>query len=226
MNQLQVLTADADENILRQLETALAQRSGIRVAATAKSSYEAVGKAYIIHPQIILMETVLETPQAGLLALREITHSLPECRVIFYSSIQSAEIVCRAYAGGAVNYLFKPASDSSIVHAVQAAGAGRGYINSDSATLLLADYQRVKRLEQSLGMLLRSAMLLTATERALLKLLVEGMKPREIEKIRFIEHSTMKTHLSHITRKFGMDTINEVVRELKSVGFFEFIGEE
>ena len=68
-------------------------------------------------------------------------------------------------------------------------------------------------------------MTLTNSELNILRLLAGGMQPGEIERVRFIEHSTMKTHLSHIIRKFDMDSLSQVVETLQAFQFFQFLDE-
>lgn len=225
MKLIDILVADRDEQCIKSTRHALATKDYLRVVGEAHSSYEAVGKAYSCKPQVVLMDLSLEMPQAGLLALREIRNALADCCVIFYSSVSDKEMICRAYAEGAVNYMIKPAADAALVRAVVSAGRGASVISGDSAEILLEDYRRAKLLESNLGSLLKVAVTLTRSEMSILRLLTDGMQPGEIERVRFIEHSTMKTHLSHLVKKFGMDSISQVVEMLQSCGFFHFLDE-
>ena len=214
---------DGDARCLQSTLGLLGNRDRVHVADTARSGYEAVAKAYICHPRVILMEVEMETPRAGLLALKEITSALKHCRVIVYSAVRDEETVCRAFADGAVNYLFKPASAASLNRAVMSAGTGAYAVSGDGGEVLLRDYRRLHRLQESLSGLLKIAMTLTSSELTILRLLTGGMQPGEIERVRFIEHSTMKTHLSHIIKKFDMDSISQVVETLQTIHFFQFL---
>lgn len=85
MNPIDVLVVDSDAHSLQATLGMLGAR--FHIADTARSGYEAVAKAYICHPQVVLTEVEMESPRAGLLALREITGSLRNCRVILYLSL-------------------------------------------------------------------------------------------------------------------------------------------
>lgn len=193
------------------------------MADTARSGYEAVAKAYIGHPHVVLMEMDMESPQAGLLALREMNSNLDKCRVVFYTTVQDDELICRAFAEGAVNYLFKPASANALIKAVMTAGNGVYAVSGDCGGVLLREYRRLYRLQENLSGMFKIAMTLTSSELTILRLLTSGMQPGEIERVRFIEHSTMKTHLSHIMKKFDMDSISQVVEALRAINFFHFL---
>lgn len=220
-----MLLVDSDIHSLQTTAGMLANRDRLRIIDSARSGYEAVAKATISHPRLVLMEMAMESPQAGLLALREMRGALADCRVIFYTAVKDPEIVCKAYALGAANYLFKPASQAVLVRAVTAAGSGRQAISGDTGGILLQDYQRLAHLHEQLSWLIKIAMTLTGTELTILHLLCSGMQPVEIERVRFIEHTTMKTHLSHIMKKFDMDNIAQVVTTLKALQFFRFLDE-
>lgn len=226
MGTIDALVVDADPQELQATLALLAVKEKIRIADTARSGYEAVAKAYTCHPQVVLTEMTMETKAAGLLALKEINSTLKNCRVIFYSFVRAPELICQAYAAGAVNYLFKPSAPSALQRAVIAAGMGKPIISGDTGGILLEDYQRLKRRQENLGSLIRISMELTASERAILRLLAEGMQPSEIESVRFIEHSTMKTHISHILKKFDVGGLAQVVELLTTSDFFSLIGED
>ncbi len=220
---INVLVVDADAHSLQTTLSLLVGKDQLHISDTARSGYEAVAKSYACRPQVVLMEIEMETPRAGLMALREITGAMNHCRVVVYTAVQTPDVICAAFADGAVNYLTKPASTAALVRAVVQAGTGVYAIASDGGETLLKEYRRLYRLQDNLSGLLKVAMSLTASELSILRLLVNGMQPGEIERIRFIEHSTMKSHLSHIIKKFDVDGISQVVETLRAFRFFEFL---
>ena len=223
MEPISVLVVDSDAHSLQSTLTLLAGKDKLRVVDTAQSGYEAIAKAYACHPGVILLEIDMETSHAGLLALREIRSYLKQCRAVVYSSIRAPEVVCSAFAAGAVNYLFKPATSPVLSRAIIRASSGVGAISADSSEILLNDYRRLYHLQSQMSELLKIAMSLTVSEVDILRLLVNGMQPSEIERIRFIEHSTMKSHVAHIIRKFGLESISQVVEFLRITHFFELL---
>lgn len=225
MEALQVLIVDGDSKCLQETVGMLSARERLQIVETARSGYEAVARAYSCCPQVVVMEMSMETPRAGLLALKEICASVKNCRVVFYSAVQDPSVILQAYAAGADNYLFKPSTAPALTRAIVAAGMNRTFISADSSETLLQDYRQLRRQQESLSSITRIVLKLTSTELSILRLLTNGMQPAEIESIRFIEHSTMKTHLSHIIRKFDMDSLAQVVEALQACDFFGFIDE-
>lgn len=78
-------------------------------------------------------------------------------------------------------------------------------------------------LQDNLVYVLNVLIKLTATEINILKHFYNGLRSQEIAKILFISSSTMKTHISHILKKFNLETMTQVVEVLHSTELFSMI---
>ncbi|BCA56157.1 hypothetical protein W02_32970 [Nitrospira sp. KM1] len=109
MSRLRVLLADDHSSIRMMLQSLLEPEYD--VVASAANGRAAIEAAQALRPDIVL--TDIDIPVVnGIEAAREIHRSLPECRLIFYSSYSEPEIMSKAFAAGASGYLIKGSSHS------------------------------------------------------------------------------------------------------------------
>lgn len=106
--------------------------------------------------------------------------------------------------------------------ALQAA-AGSSWVHPQAAAYLRGRYAQLENAQENLNYIIHVILLLTPTELEILKMLHAGMKQQEIAKVRFIEMTTMKTHISNILKKFDRRTMLEVLQTMDGVGFFEML---
>ena len=52
-----------------------------------------------------------------------------------------------------------------------------------------------------------------------LKSLFQGMNARQISQERFVSLGTVKTQIHSILKKFGLNSVNEVVQQLREINF-------
>jgi DNA-binding NarL/FixJ family response regulator len=94
-------------------------RLGIMVAGFAQDGSEAVEKARLLHPEVILMD--LEMPgMDGFEATRSIKAEQPSVRVIVLTIYSSPEMQTRARAAGADGFVTKGADIQTMLNAILA----------------------------------------------------------------------------------------------------------
>ena len=78
--------------------------------------------------------------------------------------------------------------------------------------VVMQEYVRLQKSEKSLLFFINNLSQLTATERALIKKLLEGKTVKEIAKERCVETVTVKTQIKGLLRKFGCNRTKEVIK--------------
>lgn len=169
------------------------------------------------------MDIEMESKLAGLYATREILKFVPQCKVIIYTCHSDGYYITKAFQFGAVDYLVKPTADYDLVDTILLAAENRCWIHPQAAAHLRTKYAQLENAQESLNYIIHVILLLTPTELEILKMMHTGMKQQEIAKVRFIEMTTMKTHISNILKKFDRRTMAEVLQTVDSVGFFEML---
>ena len=82
----------------------------------------------------------------------------------------------------------------------------------------MQEYARLQKSERSLLYFINNISRLTAAERELIKLLLQGHKVSEIARIRCVEVSTVKTQIKGLLRKFGCSRTKEIVKTIRELG--------
>lgn len=218
---IRVLIADDVLPIREYLNMVLSHEPDMEVLEVVASGSEAVAKALITKPDVVLIDLEMETPRAGVEAIRVLTVKAPQIRSVVLTHFEDSDTVFAAFEAGAVDYLLKNASVSEILEAVRAAARDQSPIRSQVAKLIRAEFQAMRSERTTLVAALNIVYKLTPTELSLLCLLAEGKTQREIAQIRHIESTTVRTHIGNILKKFNDHSVQDVVKKLKPLGIFE-----
>ena len=221
--QMRVLIVDDMTAVIKRLSRLIDSAEDFAIAGTAMTGYEAIAIAIRVRPDVVLMDVDMETRLAGVYACREIRKLSPETRIILMLDRMEDEIIFRAFQNGAHNVIAKSAGDQLIHRAILNAHANRSTLDSDVAPAILREFRRMKTMEDSFRYLIGVVVRLTPAELEVLKLLASGMNQRDVAKLRFIEPTTLKTHITHILRKFNAPNIGQVIEIIQSTGFFSLI---
>jgi two-component system, NarL family, response regulator LiaR len=166
------------------------------LAAEAVDGEEAVRRCVELEPDVVLMDLVLPG-MGGAAAARAIRERCHHVQVIALSSFPDEELVTAALEAGAIGYLLKNASADELAGAIRAAVAGRPTLAPEAMRALIHAAARPPE-ERPPGHDL------TAQERHVLALMVEGLTNPEIADRLVISPSTAKFHVSSILSKLGV----------------------
>lgn len=191
---MRVLIVD-DHGVVRQgLRMYLGLDPEIEVAGEAANGEEALRMARELVPDVVLMD-LLMPKMDGIAATGAIRAELPEVEVIALTSVLDDGAVTGAVRAGAVGYLLKHAEAEDLHQAIKAAAEGRVHLAPEAAARLMREVRAPDGSEP-----------LTGRETDVLKLLARGRANKQIANSLFIEEKTVKTHVSHILRKLGVQS--------------------
>jgi DNA-binding NarL/FixJ family response regulator len=201
-----IVLAD-DHPIVRQgLRTLLEAERDFSVIGEAADGHEAVALAIRLRPVLVIAD--LKMPKLdGLEVCRRIRDGLPHTRVLILSMYANAAYVTEAFQRGATGYVLKETDTSNLVEAVREVQAGGRYVSPPISDLVLAAY-----LEKTRGGSVDPYDTLTAREREILRLVVEGRTNAEIAAQLAISPRTVETHRTHLMRKLRLRTPADLVR--------------
>ena len=122
-----VLIADDHDWARRSYRDILESESGLRVVAEACSGREAVEKAAVCGPGVVLMD--ISMPEMnGMEATRVLQQRYPEIEVLILTVHCSVELVKEAFHAGARGYLLKTDADTELIPAVRSVGQHQTYV--------------------------------------------------------------------------------------------------
>lgn len=170
----------------------------LALAGEAENGVAAVELCRRTRPDVVLMDLVMPEMD-GATATRLIRQECPRSQVIVLTSFREENLVREALASGAMGYLLKNASADDLARAIREAHAGRPVLAPEAVQAL------VQSPKATLGDDL------TARERDVLALLVQGLENPEIARRLVVSRSTVKFHVSSILAKLGAHSRTEAV---------------
>jgi two-component system, NarL family, response regulator LiaR len=193
---IRVLVVD-DHAVVRQgLRFLLEQEDDVEVVGESADGGHALVDVRALQPDVLLLDLVMPPPD-GLAVLAAVARDHPSVGVVVLTSSADDEHVVAALRAGALSYLTKTAGVEEITAAVRAAFRGEGLLRGPDLARLLVG----RGTGTGAGSALR---LLSARETDVLRCIARGRTNREIASDLTIGEETVKTHVSRILAKLGV----------------------
>jgi DNA-binding NarL/FixJ family response regulator len=205
MMPIRTLVAD-DHRIVRESLVALLEASGTcEVVAQAADGFEAVELALRLRPQVAILD--ISMPRLnGIEVVRRLRAELPETRTLVLTMHEEEEYVLHVVRAGASGYLLKDSATSELLQAVRDLHAGRGHFGPYAARVLAEQVHQPRRdLDDPYGRL-------TAREREVFHLVIEGRTSKEVARALTISTKTAENHRAHVMEKLGAHNTADLVR--------------
>ena len=196
-----------DHRIVREgLRTLLGQQPDLTVVGEASDGRDAVAQACLLRPDVIVMDIAMPELN-GVEATRLILAQLPAVRIVALSMYADRRFVAEILRAGALGYVLKDGAFEELALAIRTITEGKTYLSPSIAGLVVEELmQRTSAPgSPSLGGL-------TPRERQVLKLLADGMRPREIALELSISVKTVEVHKQNLMNKLEIHTAAELTR--------------
>jgi len=203
---VRILIADDHQMMRDGLRVLIEQEEGMEVVAEADSGLSVIELAQQHRPDVVVMDVAMPGLN-GIEATRRVRASLPEVKIVALSMHSDKRFVAGMFGAGASAYLLKKSAFGELTQAIRAVVAGQTYISPRIAHLVLEDYVR-----HVPGELRPGSEALTACEREVLLLLVEGLSPEQIAARLHVSVSTVGTHRHHVMEKLGIRSLPELTK--------------
>ena len=184
-----VLLADDHAVVRLGLRAMIDQQPDLQVVAEADTGPQAIAKFAQVRPDIAVVDLVLPEKD-GAEVCEAIRAETPRARILIVSSSSASEHVHRALKAGAQGYLLKDASPAALLSAIRDVLAGLRVVPPGVAQSL------AERAYQSD---------LSPREREVIQLVVDGLSNKLIADRLSLTEATVKTHLTHIFEKLGVE---------------------
>lgn len=209
---IRVLIAD-DHAVVRQgLRMFLGLDPEIAVIGEAKHGADAVEQAKLSRPDVVLMDLLMPV-MGGIEATGRIRAELPDTEVVAMTSVLEDSAVVGAVRAGAIGYLLKDTDGPALCAAIKAAAAGQVQLAPEAAVRLMREVQAPPPV-QSGG----KAEALTERETDVLKLVAKGQANKEIAAALGIGEKTVKTHVSNLLAKLGVQSRTQAALHAANAG--------
>ena len=191
---IRILIAD-DHSVVRQgLRMFLGLDAELEVVGEAADGEEALRLARQLRPDVVLMDLLMPVMD-GISATAAIRQELPDTEVLALTSVLEDASVVGAVRAGAIGYLLKDTQADALCQAIKAAAAGQVQLTPRAAARLM---QAVSAPESPVD--------LTERETEVLRLMACGQSNKHIARSLHISEKTVKTHVSNILSKLGVQS--------------------
>jgi len=179
-----IVLADDHALFRRGLRSMLELEPDLRVVGEAADGLEAQARVSELHPDLVLLD--INMPQMdGIDAARELRRSFPYLGIVMLTMFGEDEVIERALAAGADNYLRKDTPFDDIVATVRATAAGRPNTVVTPGNVAALP-------------------LFTFTDEALLQLVMDGLTDQEIAARATASEGTVRERLGTLYKRLGV----------------------
>ncbi|MBG9794888.1 LuxR family transcriptional regulator [Paenibacillus dendritiformis] len=200
---IKVLLVDDHAVVLRGLQFFLTMQPDIDIVGEAMTGTDAIRMVEALRPDVVLMDLML--PQMnGIEATRHIRRHHPATKVLVLTSFVDKDYVVPAVQAGANGYVMKDIMPNELVQAIIDVHRGQAKLHPNVTEQLMSHLsaQQDEALEEDGDPPLE---LLTSREVEVLRQIARGRSNKEIAAVFNIKEKTVKTHVSNLLSKLGMN---------------------
>ncbi|HOS68490.1 MAG TPA: response regulator transcription factor [Bacillota bacterium] len=194
---------------------------GIEVAGTAGNGREAVMKARVLKPDIILMD--IKMPElSGLDALKLIKAEMPDIKVVMLTTSEEDEDLFNAVKCGASGYLLKNTNAKELVDMLTDMEKGEAAFSPELASKVLKEfesYDNDKASQQEPENMSKTK--LTERQLEVLELVAKGVTYKEVGDKLGLTERTVKYHMAKILELLHLENRAQVIAYAARVGLIE-----
>ena len=178
----------------------LEQAPDLRVVGSFDDDTVAVRFAARAEPDVAIVDVAMPRT-SGIDLARRLRAVSPRTQLLMLSMHARAEYVQQAFWAGASGYVLKESAGTEVVAAVRAVHAGKSYLSAGIALRASGGDQNEDPLER-----------LSAREREVLKLVVEGNTSREVATLLGLSPKSIDTYRSRLMTKLDVEHLPALVK--------------
>ncbi|WP_375345239.1 response regulator [Priestia megaterium] len=192
----------------------LVVREGLKLLIETSDKYVIVGEAENgriaidlvekLKPDVILMDLYMPV-MSGLEAITELRRTNPEIPIVILTTYNEDQLMMKGIEAGAKGYLLKDTGIENLFESIDSAIRGETLLQPE-ITERIQNYKTKILKEQS-----KSKVMLTPREMTILQAIARGSTSKEIAYDIGIAERTVKSKLTSIYNKLGVDSRTEAV---------------
>jgi DNA-binding NarL/FixJ family response regulator len=211
---VRVLLADDQALVRSGFRKLLEAEPGIEVVAEASDGQEAIEKARLHRPDVVLMDIRMPRVDGLQAAARIVALTNPTPRIIVLTTYDLDEYIFEALTAGASGFLLKDSPPEELIAAIRIVVAGEALLAPVVTRRLIEAFVRMPRVSPQAQRQLDG---LTARETEVLHLVARGLSNAEIAAELHLGEATVKSHVGNLLMKLELrDRVQAVVLAYES----------
>jgi DNA-binding NarL/FixJ family response regulator len=184
---------------------------GLQVVGTARDGVEALDKARVLKPEVILMD--IQMPRLnGLEATRLIKAELPEIKIVILTMSENDEDLFEAIKSGACGYLLKTEETDKFFELLSGLMRGEVPLSAGLAGRILNEFAQQGTASKSVELTVDPKDEgLTPRQLEVLNLVVQGLTYKEVGAKMFISERTIKYHMGEIIERLHLKNRRQAI---------------
>lgn len=215
---IRIIIAEDNDVLREDLRCELNREPDLEVVADVATGAAAVQAALELEFDVILLDIEMESAQAGIDAAAQIHVQKPQTKIMYLTAHDSDDMILTAMATGAVDFFVKGNPNKWLLRHIRMAAAGTPIMSEHAQAVMLQEYSRLRKSEESMLFFVHTLSLLTPTERELVRYLLQGLNLRQISEVRMVSKDTVKSQIRSIREKFGCAHTKEIVAQIRTLG--------
>jgi DNA-binding NarL/FixJ family response regulator len=171
----------------------------IQIVGEASNGEEAVRMALALNPTVVLMD-VRMPGMDGIQALEALKNAKSSARVIMLTTYRSTTYLLRSLSAGAAGFVLKDVARDDLLSAIYAVASGISMVDSQFLQSVLRNLEHEPGGQDAP---LETIEPLTAREKDILRLMVEGLTNQAIGQVLGLSSGTVKGYTHTILQKLG-----------------------
>lgn len=203
---IRVALVEDDEELRRLTASILNFYSDIECVGAYESAEAFIAAMPGLHPEVVLMDIGLPDMN-GIHCVAQLKPSHRQVQFVMLTAQNDPKTTFQALQAGATGYILKASAPEKIAEAIREAMAGGSPMSAAIARLVVESFQKDEATFPELDKL-------TRTEREVLEDLESGFSYKEIAARRFVDLSTVQSHIRNIYEKLEVHSRTEAVNKV------------
>jgi DNA-binding NarL/FixJ family response regulator len=210
MDKIKVLIVDDHQIVRDGIKSMLANESDIELIGSLNSAPKALDFIKCTPPDVVIADLSMPS-MSGIEFTEKLTETFPSIKVLILSMFSNEEYVVKAIQAGAKGYLPKQDSTTELLlEAIRIIYNGDEFYSPSISKVVMRSFvQNVKGTKA--GETINKNQL-TAREKEILKMYVEGFTNTEIAEKLNLSIYTVKTHKNNIMQKYNFKSTVEMIK--------------
>jgi DNA-binding NarL/FixJ family response regulator len=188
-----VLIGDEHDIVRKGIRAFLEQATDLEIVGEARDGTEVVRLTRLLRPEVVVMD--LRMPELdGVSVTRILRRDVPDSRVVAFTASTDVA-VSETLRAGALGFVCKDGPLDDLERAIRAAALGQTYVGSRATLRLVRELQNREQPDN-----------LSEREMDVLRCVARGATNKDIARELGIAEKTLKTHVSNILEKLGLQS--------------------